>query len=212
MPGSRPSLLKGSLSLVALLAAVTAVPAVPAGAAALPCQVPETDRHKITKINLDGDRAKELVDVFNFDGAESPVTELMVCNSVHGEFVRASLKPIWGPSPGSRESGLRAAWVGNLDRAGRRVEVAARNVISPSAGEELVILRQSRTIPLRFGRLQTIAADTVTLTRPPGRAAYVTAALKANHSGDGKAHAEIWTYRPARGRWVCATDCAGRPA
>lgn len=209
MPGSRPSLLLAGLSLVALLAAVMAVPA---GAAALPCQVPETDRHKITKINLDGDRAKELVDVFNFDGAEAPVTELMVCNSVQGEFVRASLKPIWGPSPGSRESGLRAAWVGDLDHTGRRAEVAARNFISPSAGEELVILRQSRTRPLRFAPLQTIAADTVTVTRPRGKAAYVTAALKANHSGDGRAHAEIWTYRRAGGRWACAKDCGGRPA
>jgi len=209
MPGSRMPLLTGGLSLAVL---ITAVAAAPAGAAALPCQVPETDRHKITKINLDGDRAKELVDVFNFDGAESPVTELMVCNSVNGEFLRASLKPIWGPSPGSRESGLRAAWTGDLDRADGRVEVAARNFISPSAGEELVILRQSRTRPLRFARLQTIAADTVTVARPRGRAAYVSAALKANHSGDGKAHTETWTYRPARGRWVCATDCGGRPS
>ncbi len=83
--------------------------------------------------------------------------------------MRASLKPIWGPSPGSRESGLRAAWVGDLDRADGRVEVAARNLITPSAGEELVILRQSSTRPLSFARLQTIAADTVTMTRPAGR-------------------------------------------
>lgn len=207
MSGSHMPLLTGAVSLTAVIAAVATAPV---GAAALPCQVPETDRHKITKINLDGDRAKELVDVFNFDGAESPVTELMVCNSVKGEFVRATLKPIWGPSPGSRESGLRAAWAGDLDRVDGRVEVAARNFISPSAGEELVILRQSRTRPLRFARLQTIAADTVTMARPRGRAGYVTASLKANHSADGKVHTEIWTYRRAGGRWACARDCGGR--
>ncbi len=182
-----------------------------ARAAALPCQVPETNRHKLTWINLDGDRAKELVDVFNFDGAATPVTELMVCNSVKGELVRASLQPIWGPSPGSRDSGLRGAWVGDLDRADGRVEVAARNAVTPSAGEELVIVRQSSKRPLTFARVQTIAADTVTMTRPAGAAAYVTALVKATHASDGKSHSERWTYNPARRRWACSKDCLGRP-
>lgn len=202
------SLLVRGLSSAVL---VTAVMAVPAGATTLPCQVPETDRHKITKINLDADRAKEFVDVFNFDGAGTPVTELMVCDSMNGELVRASLKPIWGPSPGNRDSGLRAAWVGDLDRADGRVEVAARNLISASAGEELVILRQSSTRPLSFARLQTIAADTVTMTRPRGKATYVTAFVKATHASDGTSHTERWSYSSARRRWLCTKDCFGRP-
>lgn len=40
------------------------------------------------------DRAREVVDVFNFDGAGTPVTELMVCNVVKGKLVRAGLKVI----------------------------------------------------------------------------------------------------------------------
>ena len=196
---------------MAILTAL-AVTAFPAGArAALPCQVPETDRHHITMINLDGAGAKELVDVFNFDAAATPATELMVCKTVDGALVRASIKAIWGPSPGNRQSGLRDAWVGDLDRTDGRVEAAASNYVSPSAGEELVILRQSARHSLTFSRLQTISADTVTMTRPAGKAAYVTAFVKANHSPDQKSHSERWTYSAARGRWVCTTDCFGRP-
>lgn len=199
-----------TLGLTLVLLVTVATPAA-TSSAALPCQVPETDRHNITHVNLDTDTAKELVDVFNFDGAGSPVTELMVCNSVEGERVRASLRPIWGPGPGNHESGLRAAWVGDLDRGDGRVEVAARNLVSASAGEELVVLRQSRTRPLSFARLQTIAADTVTMTRPRGKAAYVTASVKATHASDGRTHTERWTYNSTRRRWACAKDCFGRP-
>lgn len=194
------------LAFAAMAAAV-----LPASAAALPCQVPETDRHHVVRINLDGTSAKELVDVFNFDAAATPVTELMVCKSVNGALRRSSLRVVWGPSPGNRQSGLRAAWVGNLDRSDGRIEVAARNSITASAGENLVILRQSRTHGLTFSRLQTIEADTVTMARPSGRPAFVTAFVKATHSIDGKAHSERWTYRAARGRWVCSADCLGRP-
>lgn len=198
--------------LALALAGLAAFAAAPAGAAApLPCQVPETDRHTIARINLDGDPAAELVDVFNFDAADSPVTELMVCNVVRGDLVRASLRVIWGPSPGSRTSGLRAAWIGNLDRSDSRVEVAARNFITPSAGEDLVILRQSRRGALTFSRLQTISADTVTMLRPKRRAAEVKAFVKATHAIDGKAHTERWLYSQSRRRWVCASDCFGRP-
>lgn len=194
------------------LAAIAAVLApAAANAASLPCQVPETDRHHVVRINLDGTSAKELVDVFNFDAAATPVTELMVCKSVRGSLRRASLRVVWGPSPGNRQSGLRAAWVGNLDRSDGRIEVAARNSITASAGENLVILRQARTHGLTFSRLQTIEADSVTMTRPSGRPAFVTAFVKATHSIDGKAHSERWTYSAARGRWVCSADCLGRP-
>lgn len=199
-----------TLGLTLTLLLAVAAPAA-ARVAALPCQVPETDRHKITKINLDADRAKEVVDVFNLDAAGTPYTELMVCNSVNGELVRASLKVIWGPSPGDRESGLRAAWVGDLDRGDGLVEVAARNYISPSAGEELVIRRQVRKRSVVFGPVQEIAADTVTVTRPAGRAAFVTASVTANHSPDGKAHTERWTHSATLRRWVCSKDCFGRP-
>ncbi len=196
---SRAGLLLGALIVIAAPAS--------AAAEALPCQVAETNRHAITEINLDADRAKETVDIFNVDGAESPITELMVCNRTGGELMRASLKVIWGPSPGNRESGLAASWVGNLDHADGRVEAAARNVISPSAGEQLVILRQRAKHSLTFKRLQTISGDTVTMTPRSGKPAFVTVGLKANHSPDGKAHAQRWNYRPASGRWVCAKDC-----
>ncbi len=183
----------------------------PAGAAGLPCQVAETNRHQVTPLNLDGDPAKETVDVFNVDGAESPLTEVMVCDAKGGELVRTTLRVIWGPSPGNRESGLREAWVGDLDRSDGRVEVAARHFVTPSVGEELVLVRQRAKHSHAFKKLQTIAGDTVTMTRSPGKSAFVTADLTATHSPDGAAHSERWTYVKSKGRWVCSKDCFGRP-
>jgi len=194
------------------LAAVLAALALPAAAgAASPCKVTPSDRHMTTRINLDAGPAKELVDVFNFRGAGSPQTDLMVCRRSGGRWVRASLRRIWGPGPGNPQSGLLDAWVGNLDRIDRRVEVAARNNSTASVGDQLVIMRQQGLHSLRFSRLQTIAADTVTMKRPKTGSAYVTATVKDTHSIDGQKHTEKWTYSTSRKRWVCSTDCFGRP-
>lgn len=180
--------------------------------AALPCLLAETNRHSLFDLNLDGDDARERVDVFNWDQAgPAPVTGMMVCDrSRSGRLVRANVSRIWGPGPGAPTSGLERAWAGDLDAGDGRVEVAARNLVSASAGEELVILRQRAARSLRFRRLQVIAADTVKMTRPKRGAAYVTAFVKANHSPDGREHTERWTYRRTLRRWVCTTDCDGR--
>lgn len=178
-------------------------------AAALPCQVPETDRHHLFSVNLDGDSAKERIDVFNADAASTPLTGLMVCDRVSGKWVRGQLKYIF-TSPGARDSGLRGAWAGDLNHDGR-IEVAARESITPSAGEVLQVLRQSRHNARTFKPLQSITGDVVTLQTHAGSPATVTVLIKAGHAADGRQHSERWTWSKSAGRWKCTRDCLGRP-
>ena len=184
-------------------------PRTPALASQLPCQVPETDRHHIFLVNLDGDKTKERIDVFNVDAAGAPLTGLMVCDRVSGQWVRGQLKYIF-TSPGARESGLRDAWAGDLNRDGR-IEVAARDSITPSAGEVLEVLRQSNHNARTFKRLQSIAGDRVALQTHANSPATVTVSIKANHAADGRQHSERWTWFKHTGRWKCTRDCGGRP-
>jgi len=198
------------------LGTVALVPAaLPAGAggvtartAALPCQVPETDRHHVFRVNLDGDRARERIDVFNFDAAVTPATGVMVCDSAHGRWARVQLTYVF-TSPGARTSGLVHAWAGDLNRDGR-VEVAARNFITPSAGESLVVLRQRARHSRIFRRLQVIAADQVVLHPQPHSAATVTGVIKANHARDNRRHVERLAWSARSDQWRCIRDCGGR--
>lgn len=193
--------------LAAAGAALAFAPA--ADAAAMPCLLTEATRITSTTLNLDRDKAKERIDIYNFDAAGAPVTQFQVCDrSQAGELVRAQLVTV-NESPGDRESGLRASWVGDLDRAGR-IEIAVRDYLTPSAGEVLSIYRQKAKNALTFVRVQRIPGDQAVLSRPRGSSAVVTVLLKANHASDGRAHKERWTYRAASRKWACATDCGGR--
>ena len=181
-----------------------------ARAAPLPCQVPETDRHHVFKINLDRDRAKELVDVFNFDAAATPISSFMICKTIGGQLVRVQSQTIT-TSPGARSSGLVDAWAGDLNRDGR-VEIAARDFLTPSAGEVLTIYRQSSPFSLRFRKLQSVPGDTVKLQPHRGAPATIAVMLKANHAADGRQHLATWRWSARAGRWTCRADCGGYAA
>jgi hypothetical protein len=195
------------LSLAAVGVALALAPA--AGAAPMPCLLTEATRIDTTSVHLDRDKAKERIDVYNLDAAGAPVTQFQVCDrNRSGEFVRVQLVTVL-QSPGSRESGLRDAWVGDLDRDDR-IEIAVRDFLTPSAGEVLSIYRQKARYARTFARVQRIPGDQATLSRPPRVAAVITVLLQANHARDGKAHKERWTYSPDSQRWACTRDCGGR--
>lgn len=208
-------------SVAFVLSAVVAI-GVPAGAhvasgsaasarEAVPCFLAETNRHHVFKVQLDRDAARERIDVFNFDQAgPTPLTGMMVCDRRDGRLRRVSAKEIWGPSPGPPSSGLTAAWVGDLNRDSR-VEVAVRDVLTPSAGEELTILRQRKRYSLAFQPLQVIPGDRTIVKRRHGRTAIAEVTIRANHATDGRQHTEIWKWSRQADRWRCATDCRGRP-
>lgn len=192
------------------IAAAIAALALPAGAsaAAMPCLLTEATRINTFLVNLDADRAKERIDVYNFDAAGSPVTMFQVCDRRAGQFWLGQRRVVT-ESPGGPTSGLRAAWVGDLDRRGR-VEIAIRDSITPSAGEVMSIFRQRTRTARTFAPVQTIAGDRVTLTRRAGAPAIITVFLRPNRSRDGQAHTERWTFRRASGTWACKIDCGGR--
>ena len=176
--------------------------------APVPCQVPRTNRHHIFDVNLDRDRDRERIDVFNSTSGTTPRTGFMVCDRQAGRLVRGQLKYTF-TSPGAPDSGLRQAWVGDLNRDGR-YEIAIRDFITPSAGELLTILRQTARHGRTFGVLQRIAGDTVAL-RPSARGrATVTVLLKATHTSDGHTHTERWTWSAHAQRWVCSSQCGFR--
>ena len=177
-------------------------------AAGAQCQVPETDRHHIFNVNLDRDHGRERIDVFNSDASGAPMTGFMVCDRVNGTLVRGQLKYTF-TSPGPRDSGLRQAWVGDLNRDGR-FEIAMRDIITPSAGELLTIMRQSSRRARTFARLQTIPGDTVVLHPSTHGRATLSVFLKATHTTDGRAHTERWTWSARRGEWACSSQCGFR--
>lgn len=178
-----------------------------AQAARLPCQLPETDRHHVFNINLDRGRAKEFVDVFNFDAAGTPISGFMTCKRIGGQLVRVQVQDIT-TSPGARSSGLVNAWVGDLNHDGQ-VEIAARDFLTPSAGEVLTIFRQSSKFSLRFRKLQSIPGDTVKLQTHTGATATITVMLKANHAADGRGYLATWRWSARADRWTCRADCSG---
>ena len=177
-------------------------------AGAPPCQVPDTNRHHIFNVNLDRDRARERVDVFNSTRGPTPKTGFVVCDRKHGRLVRGQLKYTF-TSPARRRAVCARAWVDDLNRDGR-YEIAIRDVITPSAGELLTILRQSARYARTFASLQTIAGDRVELHPHTQRSATVTVFLKATHTSDGHEHTERWTWSTRAQQWVCSSQCGFR--
>jgi hypothetical protein len=177
-------------------------------AGASSCQVPGTNRHHTFDVNLDRDRDRERIVVFNSMSGPTPKTGFIVCDRVGDSVVRVQLKYTF-TSPGSPDSGLRQAWVGDFNRDGR-YEIAIRDIITPSAGELLTILRQSGWHKRTFVGLQTIAGDSVALNPSAHGSATVSVSLKATHTSDGYEHTERWTWEIRRQRWVCSSQCGFR--
>lgn len=192
-----------------LVLALVLVPSSGARAASRACAAPRSERHHIKRVDLDRDGARERVDVYNFAGTATPVTTLMVCGRVQGHLVVVQRRTL-NVSPGSPESGLVHAWIGDLNRDGR-VEVAVRDYLTPSAGEVLTILRQAGARARTFRSLQRIAGDRVVMVPSSQVAATVRVDIKANHAADGRAHVETWRWSSVAHRWVCRRDCGGRP-
>jgi hypothetical protein len=159
--------------------------------------------------NLDGDRALERVQVYNVSQGEmsSPTTYFRVADLRNNKFVNVQLVRVF-QSPGSSESGLKQAWVRDLNLDGR-VEIAVRDFATPSVGETLSIYRQWTSHALRFSRLQTIVGDQVTKTSASSPVGW-SVLIKANHSPDGRVHHESWSWSPVKKKWLCTTDCVPR--
>jgi hypothetical protein len=186
--------------------------AAPAGALVLPQPVvPEADRVSVSIRDLDGRGPAEQVWVYNMgQGTSGPETWMTVWKRVTGGWTPAFRARLYGPGPGNPQSGLMQAWVSDLNADGR-VEVMARNDITASAGEVLVVMRQRARRSLAFSVLQRITGDEVTVRRgtPARPAAVVTSRILANHAPDNRAHAETWTWSARPGRWTCTADCRG---
>ena len=173
------------------------------------CAAPASGRHHVRFVDLNHDGVSERVDVYNSEAAPTPVTMLMVCRRVRGAFVIVQRR-VLDESPGAPDSGLVGAWVADLNRDGR-VEVAARDFLTPSAGEVLTILRQAGAQARTFRILQRIDGDRVVMVPLERRAAIVRVDIKANHAADGRAHVETWRWTASASRWLCRADCGGRP-
>ena len=195
-------------ALMALAIAAAALAAPSGAGAGTPCLLTEATRVHTFQVELDGDRTRERVDVFNLDATGAPTTVFQVCDRRSGSYV-GEQRVVVNQSPGARESGLRQAWAGDLDHDGR-VEIAVRDYLSPSAGEVLSIYRQKARHARKFRLLQRISGDATSLTRHRHSPATVTVGLKANHARDGRAHTERWRVSKTLGRWVCRSDCGGR--
>ena len=171
--------------------------------------LPTLYRLHTLKLNLDGDAARERVQVYDIrQGAlMTPTTYFRVGDRRKSAWVNAQLVQVF-QSPGSSESGLVQAWVRDLN-GDSRAEIAVRDYVTPSVGETLNIYRQRTADSLRFAKLQTIGGDQIVIagsTAPVGWRVLI----KANHSPDGRDHHELWSWESARKRWVCKTDCVPR--
>jgi hypothetical protein len=161
------------------------------------------------KLNLDRDRKKERVQVYDIHRGEmsSPVTYFRVLDRRHGTFVSVQLRLVF-ESPGSSDSGLVQAWVRNLNKDSRK-EIAVRDYATASVGETLTIYRQRKARSLRFSKLQTIVGDQIVIGKRRAPATWKVL-IKANHAPDGRDHHELWRWASAKKRWLCKTDCVPR--
>jgi hypothetical protein len=194
---------------VAVELAVVAV-AVPAAVASSKASSPgppaDATRVETFKPNLDGDKGKERVYVYRrvVSGLSTSYFDVWDKRGAHN-WKKAQRKKV-ATSPGSPESGLVAAWVGDLNRDGR-VEIAVRDFLTPSAGESLSIFRQKQEDSLAFKHLQSIGGDRVTVQEESGKPDTIERLIKSNHSTDGRTHHEVWKWKDKRDRWVCKVDC-----
>jgi hypothetical protein len=194
----------GALSALAIvpvagIALTQARPSAPAGA----------NRVRDFRLDIDRNGVNEHILVFNLDQSGQPTTWLSVWNRRRdGRWERPQYTRVFGPSPGSRESGLKSVYAGDLNKDGR-YEVAALDFITPSVGEELTIFRQTRVRGLTFRPLQVIVGDRIArVPSGPGQASQFAVTIKANHSPDGRLHNERWAWTRTRQRWTCVSGPA----
>ncbi len=199
--------------LLVVASATGAVVIVPAVAIALTQAKPSAPsgatRVRDFALNIDGSRGNEHILVFNLSQSGQPTTYLSVWHQrPDRRWDQSQYSRVFGPSPGSRTSGLEYAIVGDLNND-RRFEVAVLDFITPSVGEVLTILRQNRYHGLRFRPLQSISGDKITRApSAPGSLTVFTVTIKANHSPDGKVHNERWAWSKPKQRWVCVSGPA----
>ena len=159
--------------------------------------------------NLDRDRVRERVLVYNLPTGLLASTWFDVWNRTRKGWSRVQRTRIL-LSPGASSSGLRKAWLGDLNRDGR-AELAVRNSITGSVGQTLTVLRQrSRRVP-RFNRLQDLGGDWVGLRRIKAGPAVVLIYRRSNHSSDNREHNERWRWSQRKYQWACVFDCMPMP-
>ncbi len=182
-----------------------------AAPAAFPAQGPHApegaSRVELFKPNLDGDRRAERVFVYNLATEGFPATYFEVWDRRGGTWKRGQVRLVTQVPSFDPSSGLRKAWVGDLNRDGR-VEIAVRDYFTPSVGETVSIYRQKAKGSRSFAFLQAVPGDQVSVRRRKGKTAILTAFLKSNHSPDNLEHHEIWKWSKRANRWRCDSDCA----
>ncbi len=169
-----------------------------------PRLAPGANRLRIFRANLDRDRRKEKILVYNRPSGQSPVTWFETRDRRGGRWVLVQRRRV-SVSAGAASSGLRKAWVGDLNRDGR-VEIAVRDSITPSVGEVLSLFRQRRN-RARFSKLQGIGGDRVRVVRRSGRTATLVVVRTSGHSPDGREHRERWNWSGQFREWRCTSDC-----
>lgn len=174
---------------------------------------PEAGAERIESFrpNLDKDRRRERVFVYNLVTEGSPASYFEVWNRESGNWSRAQLELVSQTPSLDPSSGLVDAWLKDLNRDGRD-EIAVRDFVTPSVGEVLSIFRQKSKHSLRFSVLQTVGGDQVTVQTKKGETATLAVLLKSNHSADGLEHHESWSWSQNAHQWECTVDCGGRPA
>jgi hypothetical protein len=195
------------VSVALLLLALLVLPSSGLGNSQVP--LPTLYRLHSFKLNLDRDRALERVQIYDLrQGAMStPTTYFRVDDRRNGMFVYLQPQRVF-ESPGSSESGLRQAWVRDLN-GDSRVEIAVRDYATPSFGEVLTIYRQKKAHSLRFSKLQTIVGDQIVIARRKAPATW-NVLIKANHAPDSRDRHELWRWVSAQKKWLCKTDCVPR--
>ncbi len=171
--------------------------------------LPKLYRLHTFKLNLDRDRAKESVQVFDLHQGQTatPTTYFRVRDRRKGAIVYPQITQVFR-SPGSRTSGLVQAWARNLN-ADRRVEIAVRDYATASVGEVLTLYRQQKVRSLAFVELQKVVGDRIVISRRKAPVRWKIL-IKANHAPDGRDHHELWRWSSVKKKWVCKTDCVPR--
>jgi hypothetical protein len=199
------------LSIGAIVLGIAVVLSLVAAPAALPAQGPHApagaDRVEQFKPNLDGDRRAERVFVYNLVTEGFPATYFEVWDHRGGTWERGQVTLVTQIPSFDLSSGLRKAWVGDLNRDGR-VEIAVRDYVTPSVGETLSIYRQQAEGSRSFKFLQGVPGDQVSVRTRKGKTAILAVFLKSNHSPDNLEHHEIWEWSNQADRWRCDSDCA----
>jgi len=199
---------KAALALVAFLfSTLLVLPSSGLGGSRVP--PPTLYRLHTFKLNLDGDAARERVQVYDIRQGTlmTPTTYFRVGDRHKAAWANIQLLRVF-QSPGSSESGLVQAWVRDLN-GDSRAEIAVRDYATASVGETLTLYRQRAAHSLRFSKLQTIVGDQIVIAGS-GAAAGWKVLIKANHARDGLDHHELWSWAPAQKKWACKTDCVPR--